>query len=352
MTYIHVYLVGTGNIGSTLLLQIKKNNTFLQKTQNKKIKVIALADDQKYLFSKKEINLNNWKNTLNKSDTSQNIKKFIQNMKKDKTKNKVFVDCTSSTAVSSRYDEILKAGISIVTPNKKANSDSYAKFIELDKLSKKDTINFLYETNVGAGLPIINTINTLLNGGDKIIKIEAILSGTISYIFNNFTGNKKFSDIIKVAKNNGYTEPDPRDDLNGMDVARKILILARICGNKFELDDVRIKSLINKKCEKAESIEGFFNVLKMIDDKYEKLKIKARKENKVLRYIATFENNELNLSLKMVNNTHPFFNLSGTDNIISITTEAYKNTPLIIRGPGAGASVTALGVYCDILACF
>jgi aspartokinase/homoserine dehydrogenase 1 len=350
MKEINIYLVGTGNIGSTLLAQIERKNEFLQESQDKKINVIALADNEKRYFSEDGVDLSNWQETL-KSGEAQDLAKFISDMKNDKKENKVFVDCTSSMAVSQEYSNILKAGIHIVTPNKKANTDTYKKFVELKNLARENKVKFLYETNVGAGLPIIGTINTLLNGGDKIIKIEAILSGTISFIFNTFVGEKKFSEIIREAKASGYTEPDPRDDLNGMDVARKILILARLAGTKAELSDIELESLINKESEEAESIEAFLDVLEKQDDEYEAMKEKAQRENKSLRYIATFEAGKLKVSLQMVDRTHPFFNLSGTDNIISITTEAYNETPLIIRGPGAGAEVTALGVYCDVLGC-
>jgi aspartokinase/homoserine dehydrogenase 1 len=263
--------------------------------------------------------------------------------------NSVFVDCTSDKDIVQYYNMLLDASISVVTPNKVANSGSYAEYISLQRTALKRGVKFLYETNVGAGLPIINTIQGLMASGDKFLKIEAILSGTLSYIFNSFGPGIKFVDVVKEAKAKGFTEPDPRDDLSGADVARKILILAREVGVPLESEDVKVAQLLPENCLAAPNVEAFFNELVISDGYFAKLQSDAEANGEKLRYIATLENGKAAVELRTVNQQHPFYTLSGSDNIVSFTTERYKDRPLVIKGPGAGAEVTASGVFADIM---
>jgi aspartokinase/homoserine dehydrogenase 1 len=247
------------------------------------------------------------------------------------------------------YYPLMDASVSIVTPNKVANSGPFKDYKKLQDIAKARNVKFLYETNVGAGLPIINTLQGLIEAGDEIHKIEAVLSGTLAYIFNNFQIGKSFLEIVKEAKEKGFTEPDPREDLSGMDVARKILILAREIGLELEPEDVSIEPLLNEACTKAASVEDFYTELDKDNDRFEKILLEAEALDKKLRFIATLENGEAKLGLRTVDKTHPFYNLAGSENIIAFTTERYKHNPLVVKGPGAGAEVTAMGVFADII---
>jgi len=264
--------------------------------------------------------------------------------------NKIFIDCTASEEPINFYPEILNNRIFIVTPNKKANSSNIKFYHKIHSAAKENYAGFYYEANVGAGLPIINTIKDLIASGDEIIKIEGVLSGTISYLFNNLNGNKKFSDILTEIKGKGFLEPDPRDDLSGMDVARKILILAREAGSLIDLNKVNVENLIPKHINIV-SVEDFWNKIYLLDDYYEKLIEKADKSNTVLRYIATYNKIEdkANAKINFIPKEHPFFNLRNSENIVAIYTNRYLELPLIVKGPGAGAEVTAGGVFADFL---
>ncbi|MEA1986701.1 MAG: bifunctional aspartate kinase/homoserine dehydrogenase I [Candidatus Marinimicrobia bacterium] len=334
---LNVFVAGTGTIGGELLNQIKNANSH-------HLQIQGIMDIDKMVLG--NIKFSSWKGKLKRSKIKSDIDEFINFMNASYGK-KVFVDCTASKKIVSKYKEILSSGISIVTPNKIANSSEYKLFTELNNLTNNN-VKFLYETNVGAGLPVIETLKGLLQTGDKILTIEAVLSGTISYIFNKFK-DRKFSEIVKEAKENGYTEPDPRDDLNGLDVARKILILARVAGIKIDLKDVKVEKILSEKCYDAKSIDNFFELLELEDERLENKRKDAERKNKVLRYIATLENGKAKVELKEVGIESPFYSLKGADNMISFKTERYNERPLTIRGPGAGAKVTATGVFADIL---
>lgn len=345
---LNLFLAGCGQIGSTLLKQILEQNDFLQKNQSLEIKLIGIANSKKTFFDKNGIDFKNWKEKL-ESRESGTIEEFIEKMIKLNLPNSIFIDCTGNEKITENYERILKNSISIVTPNKKANSGSYKNYQDLKNTAKKSNVKFLYETNVGAGLPVISTLQDLLYSGDKIIKIEAVLSGTLSYIFNSFTGEKTFSDIVLEAKNKGYTEPDPRDDLNGIDAARKILILAREIGLPLEMKDVEVENLVPEDCRQTTSIEEFFTKLSTHNKEYAEKLSKAQAEQKRLCYIAKIENDEASIKLQTVDKNHPFSSLSGSDNIVSFTTNRYLERPLVIKGPGAGAEVTAAGVFADVI---
>jgi aspartokinase/homoserine dehydrogenase 1 len=346
---INVFIVGVGLIGSTLLKQMQEQKNYLLKEYSIDFKVIALANSKKKLFDVNGIDLAVWKERLLNSPEAMDMESFVKEMEQLNLPNSVFIDNTASALVSSFYERILKASISIVTPNKIASSSGYHQYQNLKDLAKKHDVVYLYETNVGAALPVISTLQDLVNSGDKILKIEAVLSGTLSYIFNTFDSTKKFSEVVKDAKLKGYTEPDPREDLSCSDVARKILILTRECGYPMESSDITIHGFIPENCQKAPSVEEFFIELEKSDAYFEEMRAKAEKEGKVLRCIAKFENGRADIALQAVGKEHPFYQLSGSDNIIAFTTARYPERPLLVKGAGAGAEVTAAGVFADMI---
>ncbi|MCL1658437.1 bifunctional aspartate kinase/homoserine dehydrogenase I [Elizabethkingia miricola] len=346
----HVFCAGTGNIGQEFLGQICQEADNLIEKHKIEIKVLGIANTRKMLLANgSPVNIAGWKDQLEEKGLQADLKTFIQEVKKYELPNTVFIDNTSSKFVVEEYENLFRNNISVVTCNKISNSESYAQYINLKHLAAKNGVSFLYETNVGAGLPIIKTLNDLVISGDEVVKIEAILSGTISYIFNNYVGDRTFEEVVREAQELGYTEPDPRDDLNGLDFSRKMLILARENGLPLELSDVNISSFLPEACLKADSVEDFYKELKNSEPHFAAYKEQAAKENKKLRLIGILENNEIKVEVMLVDNTHPFFNLSGSDNIISFTTVRYQNTPLVVKGPGAGASVTAAGVFADLV---
>lgn len=344
----HVFLVGTGLIGSTLLKQIHEQFQKLSQENLLEIKVMAVSNSKKMLFEPNGLVLTSAVDALKQSAEAMSLSRFIEEMVKLNLPNSIFVDCTSSEQVADHYAQVLDANISIVTPNKKANSGSWQKYKLLKDTANKKGVRFLYETNVGAGLPVINTLTDLLLSGDKVVRIEAVLSGTLNFLFSSFREGVAFSAIVKEAKDKGYTEPDPRDDLSGMDVARKILILSRETGLQLELNDVTVENLVPKDCQ-AGSVNDFFSTLTKHDINFEKLRANAEAKGEKLRYMATLENSKVNVGLTSVGASHPFYSLSGSDNIILLTTARYHDRPMVIRGPGAGAEVTAAGVFADII---
>ena len=346
---LNLFMVGTGLIGSTLLRQLQKQFEFFYNQRWLEIRLIGVANSRKMLINPDGISIADWREQLDASGEETNLVDFVARMKDQNLPNSVFIDNTAGPEVPALYQQVLESSISIVTPNKVANSQSMAQYAELQQLAFRKRVKYLYETNVGAGLPVIKSLNELILSGDNITKIEGVLSGTISYIFNSFDGSKQFSDIVKEAQQKGYTEPDPRDDLNGMDVARKILILAREAGLSLELKDVKIEPLLAPACFEASSVEEFFEVLADQDPVMEKKIQEAGKQNKVLRYVASLYEGTASIKLLPVGPDHLFYSLSGSDNIIAYSSDRYKEKPLLIRGPGAGAEVTAAGVFADLI---
>ncbi|MBS1553902.1 MAG: bifunctional aspartate kinase/homoserine dehydrogenase I [Bacteroidetes bacterium] len=346
---LNVFLVGTGLIGKELLHMMHEQFDQLANQHRLEVNVIAIANSKKMLFAEEGLRGKMAVDRMTQEGLPMNLQEFVIKMQALNLPNSVFVDCTSSEAVANAYSSILESNISIVTPNKKANSGSWANYQLLKKTSRQRGVKFLYETNVGAGLPVINTLNDLLISGDKVIRVEAVLSGTLNFIFSSFGAGKKFSDIVLQAKEKGFTEPDPRDDLNGMDVARKALILSREIGYELELADVEVHNLVPESLRAETSIQIFLSSLPETDQLFEDLREKAEKENKKLRYMAIIEGGKAKVSLVAVDAAHPFYSLSGSDNIILLTTERYHERPMVIRGPGAGATVTAAGVFADVI---
>jgi aspartokinase/homoserine dehydrogenase 1 len=275
--------------------------------------------------------------------------RFVAQMKQLNLPNAIFLDNTASEEVTGFYEQILDASISISTPNKLAASSPYLHYERLKKLAEKRGVLWRYETNVGAGLPIISTLSDLIHSGDRILKIEGILSGTLSYIFNNFNGEVRFSEVVKTAKSLGLTEPDPRDDLSGADVSRKLLILARETGLPLESGDIQLNQILPSACLEASDVDAFFTALEQHDASFEKQRAAAAAAGQVLRFVAKLEGGLATISLQQYGPEHPFFFLDGSDNMVVFSTERYRERPLVVRGPGAGAEVTAAGVFAEVI---
>ncbi|GAA4782820.1 bifunctional aspartate kinase/homoserine dehydrogenase I [Olivibacter ginsenosidimutans] len=346
---LHVFTLGTGNIGSTLFKQLVEQQDFLRDHNGIQIKVIGISNSRKMVFDPEGISVASWEEALNQQGETANLEEFIQRMQKLNLPNCIFVDNTASIEPTKHYIPIFESNISIVTCNKIANSSRYATYKHLRDTARNYGVDFLYETNVGAGLPIVRTLKDLMTSGDRILRIEAILSGTISYIFNNFTGDVSFHDVVRKAQALGYTEPDPRDDLRGTDFMRKMLILARDAGNVIEAEEVQLGTILPEACLQASTVDDFYTELQHADSYFNALKEQAQHENKTIRYIGKLENGQVTIGLELVDDQHPFFSLSGSDNIISFTTERYKERPLVVKGPGAGSEVTAGGVFADLV---
>jgi aspartokinase/homoserine dehydrogenase 1 len=346
---LHAFCLGTGNIGKTLFDQLNGHAKFLQENNGIQVKIAGISNSRKMIFNADGISLDNWEKELESTNQEADLQEFINRMKDMNLPNCVFIDNTASPKPIEHYEEVLKSTISIVTCNKIGNSGSYAQYKNFRDAARQHGVDFFYETNVGAGLPIVRTLKDLINSGDRIQRIEAILSGTISFIFNNFKGDANFHDTVKLAQEKGYTEPDPRDDLSGKDFMRKMLILARDAGYELEESDVNIENILPQACLDAKSVDEFYAALKAEDAYFADLKNKAASQGKVLRYIGILENGQASITLQTVSEDHPFFTLSGSDNIISFTTDRYKERPLVVKGPGAGAEVTAAGVFADLI---
>ena len=346
---LHLFMVGVGLIGSTLLEQIDKQRNFLRERRGLDIKVTGLANSRKMHFDPDGIDLRDWKGSLVERGRSLDMNDFVRTMKDMNLPNAIFVDNTASDRIPAFYEQILDSSISIATPNKIATSSSFAQYLRLKNIAEKRGVPFRYETNVGAGLPVITTLNDLINSGDRIWKIEGVLSGSLSYIFNNFRSGASFSEVVRKAKEEGYTEPDPRIDLMGLDVRRKLVILAREAGLELESEQVTIDPFLPPVVAEAPSVEAFFGELEGVDQHFRQLVEKAEEREKVLRLVARLENGEARIGLEEVGVEHPFYHLSGSDNMIVFTTERYKDRPLVVRGPGAGAEVTAAGLFAEII---
>lgn len=345
---LNLFIVGVGNVGAILLDQIRKQQQHLNTNLLLKVRVVGISNSKNMLFDEEGIDLNSWKAQLQKGK-KRTHQLFFETVKKYNLSNSIFVDVTANEDVANSYKDYLKESISVVACNKIACSSKYSDYRELKELSRKYNASFLFETNVGAGLPIINTLNNLINSGDRITSIQAVLSGSLNFIFNNFNNECSFHDIVKQAQEEGYTEPDPRIDLSGIDVARKILILAREAGFKIDLKAIKNQSFLPKASLKAKTIDEFYKTLKTEALHFSKLYSSAKSNDCQLKYVAEFNEGKASVGLKEINKEHPFYNLKGKDNIVLFFTERYAEQPLIIKGAGAGAQVTASGLFGDII---
>ncbi|ONK68437.1 uncharacterized protein A4U43_C05F11490 [Asparagus officinalis] len=345
-------IIGPGLIGSTLLDQLRDQAAVLKDKFNIDLRVMGITGSRAMILSESGIDLTRWRELQKEKAQAADLEKFAQHVHENHFfPNTVLVDCTSDSNVANHYYDWLRKGIHVITPNKKANSGPLDRYLKLRTLQRKSYTHYFYEATVGAGLPIIGTLQGLLETGDKILSIEGIFSGTLSYIFNNFKGTRTFSEVVAEAKAAGYTEPDPRDDLSGTDVARKVIILARESGLKLELSDIQIANLVPEPLRASSSAAEFMNELPNFDGDLSKQRDDAEAAGEVLRYVGVVDiaNEKGIVELRRYSKDHPFAQLSGSDNIISFTTMRYKDQPLIVRGPGAGAEVTAGGVFSDIL---
>lgn len=345
---LNLFITGVGLVGRSLLQQIKKQQPKLLENNSLKLNIVGISNSKHCLFDRNGISLDDYKDLLVKSTvpaTPDSIRDGVTDMN---IFNSVFVDCTASSAVAGIYKELLNHNISVVTANKIAASSDYETYDELKQIARRREVKFLFETNVGAGLPIINTINNLINSGDKILKIEAVVSGTLNYIFNELSETVPLSKAIRMAQEAGYSEPDPRIDLSGLDVIRKLVILAREAGYRIDQRDVK-KNLFIPDCYFEGTLDDFWQKIPELDDTFEQQRKVVAAQGKRFRFVAKLEDGVTEVGLQEVDSKHPFYHLDGSNNVILITTERYKEYPMEIKGYGAGAAVTAAGVFADII---
>ena len=344
---LNLFICGVGTVGSKLIEQIRLQYEELKHNRRLKLNVVGIASSTKAVFNRDGIDLDNYRELLDKADSSdtERLRNEVVSMN---IFNSVFVDCTASKEVASLYQEFLEHNISVIAANKIAASSDYDSYLRLKKTALARGVKFRFETNVGAGLPIIGTINDLRNSGDRILKIEAVLSGTLNFIFNELSDKVSFSEAVTRAAKQGYSEPDPRIDLSGTDVIRKLIILTREAGYKAEQEDVEKHLFIPESLFNG-SLDDFWQNLPSLDDDFEKRRKKLYSENKRWRFVAKMESGKTSVSLEAVEKGHPFYNLEGSNNIVMLTTERYKEYPMLIQGYGAGASVTAAGVFANIM---
>ena len=346
---LNLFVTGVGNVGSKLLEQIEKQTEYLIENLRLKIRVIALSNSKKMVLGEDALDLTQWKSKLEESETKASRDMFFKHAKKLNLRNSIFVDNTASEIIAKEYARYLNNNIGVVTCNKIAAADELSNYLNLKKISRKFGSPYLFETNVGAGLPIIDTLNNLIASGDQIIKIQAVLSGSLNFVFNNFKKGVSFHDVVLEAQQEGYTEPDPKIDLSGIDVARKILILARESGMKIELKDIQNESFLPQECLDTHDNKSFFESLVKHSDHFDKMLENVEKEGAKMKYVAQLENGKAKVGIQMIKEGHDFYNLEGSDNIILFYTNRYKEQPLIVKGAGAGADVTASGIFADII---
>ncbi len=346
---INLFVVGVGNVGAKLLEQIKQQQSFLKKQLHIDLRVVGISNSKTMLFNNKGIHLDNWLPQLKSSEFTTSFDGFFNHVKDLNLRNSVFVDTTANNDLPNYYQKYLKQSIAVVACNKVACSSDFENYQELKKLSRQYSAPFLFETNVGAGLPIIDTLKNLINSGDRVTKIQAVLSGSLNFIFNNYVGQDTFKDIVLKAGEEGYTEHDPRIDLSGIDVARKILILIRESGIKMELDHITNNSFLPKTSQQADSVSEFIETLGREEAYFQELYNNAHQRGCRLKYVAEFNDGKANVGLQEIPSTHDFYNLDGKDNIVLFYTDRYQEQPLIVKGAGAGAEVTASGIFGDII---
>lgn len=345
---LNVFITGVGNVGEKLIEQIQQQQQFLHDDLNINLRIIGLSNSKKMIFDHNGISLESWRKQIRDGEKAS-LEGFLDNIKSLNLRNSIFVDITANKNVADTYSTYLKNSIAIVACNKIACSSDFDKYKELKDLSLEYNVPFLFETNVGAGLPVIDTLNNLIASGDEVLKIQAVLSGSLNFIFNNFTSETNFYDIVKQAQLEGYTEPDPRIDLSGVDVARKILILARESGVHLNLEDIKNESFLTQKNNSADTVDDFYESLLADADHFNRLLASADKNNCQLKYVAEYSDGKAKVSLQEIPEGHPFYNLEGKDNIVMFFTKRYPQQPMIIKGAGAGADVTASGLFADII---
>jgi aspartokinase/homoserine dehydrogenase 1 len=344
---VNLFISGTGNVGGKLLAQLQQQQQHLLDHLRLQVRVAAIANSRKMLFNDEGIDLKEWKDLLQNAQP-MNMEEFTGNIQKKNVRNSVFIDVTASDVVAKIYPQFLQKSISVVACNKIAASSSYEYYKNLKDLAREFNALFLFETNVGAGLPVIGTLNDLLRSGDKVNRIEAVLSGTLNFVFNNYTGERSFAKVVKQAQDEGYTEPDPRLDLSGTDVMRKIMILARESGEKLEMIDISNNSFMPESCMKGD-VDNFYKEMEKYESHFLKLVSEAKDAGKKLKFVAKYEDGKASVGLQHIDPKHDFYHLYGKDNAVLFYTNRYTEQPLVIKGAGAGAEVTASGVFADII---
>lgn len=345
---LNLFVMGVGNVGSRFIEQIRSQSEYLKEELKLNVRVIGISNSRTMYFDEDGIDLESWEGHLSKGE-SANPKKFFETVKQLNFRNSVFVDNTANEGIAQTYPDYLKNSIAVVTCNKIACSSEYNYYQDLKQLAKKYSAPFLFETNVGAGLPIIDTLKHLIVSGDKIKKIQAVLSGSLNFVFNTFDNTTTFHDVVKQAQEEGYTEPDPTIDLSGIDVMRKILILVRESGHHLNIDDIENNGFLPQESLESNSNEAFFDTLKKYEDDFQKLYSEAQSKDAKLKYVAQFDEGKATVGLQEIPKGHDFYSLEGSDNIVLFFTERYPKQPLIIKGAGAGAEVTASGIFADII---
>jgi len=344
---VNLFITGVGNVGGRLLAQLRQQKKYLQDHLRLQVRVVALANSKKMLFNDEGIDLNTWKEDLEKG-SAMNLQEFLKTIPSRNLRNSLFADVTANSEVAASYDQLLSKSVSIVACNKVACSSAYEYYRSLKDLSREYNVSFLFETNVGAGLPVIGTLNDLLRSGDKVNKIQAVLSGTLNFVFNNYDGKTSFAEVVRQAQDEGYTEPDPRLDLSGTDVMRKIMILAREAGEQIEMQDISNETFMPASCMTGD-VASFYKEMAKEEEHFKKLYKKAADAGTKLKFVAVYENGKAAVGLQQIDPQHDFYHLYGKDNVVLFYTDRYKDQPLVIKGAGAGAEVTASGVFADII---
>lgn len=345
---LNLFVTGVGNVGERFLAQLEQQKKFLKKNIKLNIRVVGLANSKKMIFDENGISLTDWKALLANGEPAT-LERFFESAKNANLRNSVFVDNTANQQVSKVYERYLRESIAVVTCNKIACASSLDNYKTLKAVSRKHNAPFLFETNVGAGLPIIDTLKNLINSGDQVQKIQAVLSGSLNFVFNNYNAQNTFTEVVAQAQKEGYTEPDPKIDLSGVDVARKILILARESGFDMELDAIENNAFLPKSSLETTNNDDFYASLTKNEAHFKALFNAANTKNCRLKYVAEFSNGKANIGLQHIAPDHPFYNLEGSDNIVLFFTDRYPKNPLLIKGAGAGADVTASGIFADII---
>ncbi|MBO9634797.1 MAG: bifunctional aspartate kinase/homoserine dehydrogenase I [Chitinophagaceae bacterium] len=344
---VNLFLAGTGNVGGKLIAQLHQQQQYLQENLRLQVRVIGLANSRKMIFKEEGVDLLNWKDVLESGEPME-LQQFVEQVRSRNLRNSVFVDVTANDNVAKVYDQLLSKSVSVVACNKVACSSSYPYYKKLKDLAREFNASFLFETNVGAGLPVIGTLNDLKRTGDVVNRIEAVLSGTLNFVFNNYNGERPFAEVVKQAQDEGYTEPDPRLDLSGTDVMRKIMILARESGEQLEMEDISNNTFMPASCMQG-TVADFYKEMANQEAHFKALFQGAAKEGKKLKFVASYENGKAAVGLQHIGPEHNLYHLYGKDNVVLFYTNRYSDQPMVIKGAGAGAEVTASGVFADIL---